>query len=151
MYYASATTATTPATIARPAKKQAAATAILVQEKTGMSIAVLQYPTEVVNNTPQRMLHVIALALDMSPECYRMKSRVRNIVELRFIASLFLRQHFPALTLHQIAAYFGGQDHSSVINGLSRAYNLIYMQDAQFLKKYNTALKSVTTWLRKEA
>lgn len=116
-----------------------------------MRINVLQYPTEAVNKTPQRMLHMIALALDMNPECYKMKSRVRNVVELRFIASLFLRQHFPALTLHQIANYFGGQDHSSVINGLSRAYNLIYIQDAQFLKKYNSALQSVTAWLRRES
>jgi len=151
MYYATLSSGTTAATITKSAAEQAAAAGLLVKEKTGMSIHVLQYPTELVNATPQRMLHVIALALDMSPDCFRWKTRVRHVVELRFIASLFLRQHFPALTLHQIAAYFGGQDHSSVINGLSRAYNLIYIQDAEFLKKYNTALKSVTTWLRKEA
>lgn len=108
---------------------------------------VLQYPTERANATPQRMLHVIALALDMNPEGYRMKTRVRSIVEMRFIASVFLRQYFPALTLQQIAAYFGGQDHSSVINGISRAYALIHTRDSQFLTKYNTALKSVTAWM----
>lgn len=151
MYYATLSSATTAETLTRPAEKQAVAIARLVQDRTGMRINVLQYPTEAVNKTPQRMLHMIALALDMNPECYKMKSRVRNVVELRFIASLFLRQHFPALTLHQIANYFGGQDHSSVINGLSRAYNLIYIQDAQFLKKYNSALQSVTAWLRRES
>ncbi|MCF8451529.1 MAG: hypothetical protein K9G49_16775 [Taibaiella sp.] len=144
MYYATLSPATTSRQIARPAEK-------MVKEKTGLNISVLQYPTEYVNKTPQRMLHVIALALDMNPENYRLKTRVRNIVELRFIGSLFLRQHFPALTLHQIAAYFGGQDHSSVINGLSRAHSLIYIQDSQFLQKYNAALKSVNSWLRKEA
>jgi ADP-ribose pyrophosphatase YjhB (NUDIX family) len=44
-----------------------------VRERTGLRVSVLQYPTEQINNTPQRMLHVIALALDMSPECFRMK------------------------------------------------------------------------------
>ncbi len=143
MYYATISPANTSQHIARPVKQ-------MVKERTGMSIEVLQYPTEHINKTPLRMLHVIALALDLNPECYRMRTRVRNIVELRFIGSLLLRQHFPALTLHQIAAYFGGQDHSSVINGLSRAHNLIYVQDTEFLKKYNSALKSVTQWLRRE-
>ncbi len=144
MYYATISPAATTRPIAMMAEQQ-------VKERTGMSISVLQYPTELVNKTPQRMLHVIALALDMSPECYRMKTRVRSIVELRFIGSLFLRQHFPALTLQQIAAYFGGQDHTSVINGLARAHNLIYVRDSNFIKKYNTAIKSVNTWLRREA
>lgn len=150
MYYTSVS-ATQASTVSAPARRNARAAVDMVKERTGMNVAVLQYPTEMVNNTPQRMLHVIAMALDMSPEAYKMKTRVRNVVELRFIATLFLRQYFPALTLQQIAAYFGGQDHSSVINGLSRAYNLIYIQDAEFLKKYNAVLKSVTSWLRKEA
>jgi len=113
--------------------------------------SVLQYPTEHINATPARMLHVIALALNMSPECYKMKTRVRNIVELRFIASILLRQHFPALTLQQIASYFGGQDHTSVINAISRAHNLLYVRDEQFIKKYNTVLKSINSWLKKDA
>ncbi len=126
--------------------------AISVNEKvSNTDFNILQYPTEQVNSTPLRMLHVIALALDMSPECYKTKTRVRNIVDLRFIGSLFLRQYFPALTLHQIAAYFGGQDHTSVINAISRAHNLIYVRDSRFIKKYNTALKSVNTWLKKDA
>lgn len=124
---------------------------IQATDNMGMGVTVVQYPTEQVNMTPQRMLHVIALALDMSPECYKMKTRVRNIVELRFLGGLLLRQYFPALTLCQIAAYFGGQDHSSVINAISRAQNLLYVGDAQFLKKYTTVLKSVNSWLKREA
>jgi len=110
---------------------------------------VLQYPTLQVNRTPQRLLHVIALALDMNPECYRTRSRVRSIVELRFLASLLLRRYFPALTLQQIGAYFGGQDHTSVINGISRANELIYVRDASFVKKYNTVINSVNSWLKR--
>ncbi len=123
-----------------------ALSSIKEQGKTN-NISLVQYPTEQANVTPMRMLHVIALALDMNPECYRMKTRVRNIVEMRFIASIFMRQYFPALTLQQIAAYFGGQDHSSVINGISRAYELLHTRDTQFVAKYNTALKWVSNWL----
>lgn len=122
-----------------------------VKENKSMCLTILQYPTEQVNSTPLRMLHVIALALDMNPECYRMKTRVREVVELRFIASILLRQYFPALTLQQIGGYFGGQDHTSVINGISRGYNLIYVRDIAFTKKYNAATKSVDAWLTREA
>lgn len=119
-------------------------------ERKGMSIAFLQYPTETVNRTPQRMLHVIALALDMNPECYRWRTRVRHIVEMRFIASILLRQYFPALTLQQIGAHFGGQDHTSVINGISRAHELIYIKDASFFKKYSAATRAVSAWLDRD-
>jgi chromosomal replication initiation ATPase DnaA len=95
------------------------------------------------------MMEVIALALNLSPNCYKMKTRARHIAELRFICALFLRMHFPYITLQQIATLFGGLDHSSIISGLARANNLIYTGDLRFIKKYNTALKSVNLWLRK--
>lgn len=131
--------------------KIVAVTAEVPANETKTTCTILQYPTEQVNSTPLRMMHVIALALDMNPECYRMKTRVRDVVEMRFIASLLLRQYFPALTLQQIGGYFGGQDHTSVINGISRAYNLIYVRDISFTKKYNAATRSVDAWLTKEA
>lgn len=140
MYYATKSSTATTLPMAGMAPQHG-------QDTNSTGFNVLQYPTERANTTPQRMLHVIALALDMNPECYRMKTRIRNVVEMRFIASVFLRQYFPALTLQQIAAYFGGQDHSSVINGITRAYNLLHIRDAQFLAKYNAALKSVTAWM----
>ena len=97
----------------------------------------------VIIKTPMQMLSAIAKALDMDAQCYRMRSRERNIVELRFIAALFLRRNFPLITLQQIAAFFGGQDHSSVINGLSRSYELLYCKDDRFLKKYNVVLQTL--------
>jgi chromosomal replication initiation ATPase DnaA len=110
----------------------------------------IQYPTEQMWKTPSRMLHVIALALDMDPECYRWKKRDRNIVELRFLAGMLLRRYFPALTLQQIANYFGGQDHTSVIHGISKAHSLIYVRDPAFVKKYNAAILSISAWLKRD-
>ena len=108
------------------------------------------YPAEDTFKTPEQMLKIIALSLDMSYDCFRMKSRAREIAELRFIGALFLRMNFTYLTLSDIATLFGGQDHTSIISGMTRAHNLIYTGDLRFLKKYNTALKSVNLWLRKE-
>ncbi len=116
-----------------------------------MGISIMLGPSDDSLRTPELMLYKIAVALGMSPECYKMKSREREISELRFIGAHFLRTHFPKLTLHQIAALFGGQDHTSIINGLTRANNLIYTGDARFLEKYNAALKTINPWLRKEA
>ena len=143
MYYAAAQQ-TAARHIARSAQQQ-------IKDKTGMRVNLMVYPYENMLRSPEQMLHIIAIALDMSPECYRMKSRARNIVELRFLGALFLRRNFPAITLNQIATLFGGQDHSSIISGLARAHNLIYTGDQRFVQKYNTALKSVNLWLRREA
>jgi chromosomal replication initiation ATPase DnaA len=143
MYYAATQQMTAARHIARSARQQ-------IKNKTGMQVTVVLYPTETTLKTPENMLRVIAVALDMAPGCFRMKTRIRSIAELRFIAAVLIRTHFPKVTLHQIAAFFGGQDHTSVINGLTRAYDLIYTGDQRFLNKYNKAAQSVNIWLRTE-
>jgi len=109
------------------------------------------HPSENTVKTPEHMLHIIAAALNEHPATYKLKTRIRNVVELRFIAALCLRSNYPTITLHQIAAFFGGQDHTSVINGLTRAYALIYAEDESFTKKYKAALAAVNLWLRNDA
>ena len=116
-----------------------------------MRVTLVVYPYEHILKSPEQMLDIIAIALNMSTDCYRMRSRERNIVELRFIGAMLLRMNYPTITLHQIAALFGGQDHTSIISGLARAQNLIYTGDTRFLNKYNIALKSVNLWLKREA
>ena len=143
MYYAPAQQMTTVRNIARSAYKQ-------IKNKTGMQFTMMLCPSETMLKTPERMLHVIAVALDMSPGCFTLRTRARNIVEMRFIAAVLLRSNFPKITLQQIAAFFGGQDHTSVLSGLARAYNLIHTGDYRFLTKYNKALQSVNIWLRTE-
>ena len=144
MQYTAARQLTTARHIARSAERQ-------IKNKTGMGVTLLVYHAGTPSKTPEQMLAIIASALGMSPDCYRMRTREKNIVELRFIGALFLRRNFPLVTLQQIAALFGGQDHSSVINGLSRAYGLIYSEDERFLKKYNAALQTVDVWLKQAA
>jgi len=143
MNYAPAKQISTARRIVRSAQQ-------LIKNRTGMRANLLLCPVENTLKTPRQMLQVIAIALNMSPDCYAMKSRIRNIVELRFIAALLLRSYFPKITLHQVAILFGGQDHSSIISGVARAHNLIYTGDERFIAKYNTVLKSVNLWLQRE-
>lgn len=141
MIYTPIQQAKTARDIARSAQKK-------IKHRTGMAVNLMLCPVaENIMKTPERLLQVVAISLDMSYSRYKAKSRERDIVELRFIAALFLRIHFPYMTLQQIAEFFGGQDHSSIINGLSRANNLIYTGDLRFIKKYNTALRSINLWL----
>jgi chromosomal replication initiation ATPase DnaA len=122
----------------------------MIKDKTGLRVSLLMEPKDDIFKTPWKMLEIVAEGLEMSPACYSFKSRMRDIVELRFIGALLLRRHFPAVTLQQIAAFFGGQDHSSILSGIARANDLIYVSDERFIQKYYTALKKVNTWLRNE-
>lgn len=144
MYYAATQQITEARHIARSAQQQ-------IKDKTGMQVTMVLYPSESGVKTPEYMLYIIAAALNEHPQNYKMKTRVRNIVELRFIAALCLRSNFPTITLQQIAAFFGGQDHTSIISGITRAYDLIYAGDEKFIKKYKAALAAVNLWLKNDA
>jgi len=95
-----------------------------------------------------QMLHIITAALNMRPDIYSMKTRKREVAELRFLTSLLLRKFYPRVTLKQIAILYGGQDHTSIMNGIDRATNLLETYDLDFTKKYNTALNAVLSWLK---
>lgn len=118
-----------------------------IKARTGMRMQVVLYTTEE-RKTPQQMLHIIARSLQMIPEVYTMKTRKREIAELRFLTSLLLRKFYPRVTLKQIAMLYGGQDHTSIMNGLERASQLLETYDTEFTRKYNTALNAVLSWLR---
>ena len=132
MYYAATQQISAARHIARSAQQQ-------IKMKTGMRVNMVLYSPEADAQTPEEMLRVIAKALGMSPDSYKLKNRERYIVELRFIAALLLRRNFPKMTLHQIGTLFGGQDHTSIIG------------DPRFVTKYNTALQSVNLWLKNAA
>jgi chromosomal replication initiation ATPase DnaA len=119
-----------------------------IKDRTGISINLVLCSTSQ-DKTPEQLLKVIAIALNMSPRCFSMRSRLRDIVDLRFVAALLLRTHFPRITLQQIAALYGGQDHSSVINGMIKAKNLLHTGDTKFISKYSIARKAIEVWLGK--
>ena len=142
MNYAPQQKISTARHIVRSAERQ-------IMDETGMQVDLLLYPPDDTIRAAEDMLEIIAVALDMNPACYKLRTRVRIITELRFIAAMFVRTNFPKITLHQIAGMFGGQDHTSILSGLTRGYNLIHTGDLNFMTKYNVAQKAVSIWLRR--
>lgn len=98
--------------------------------------------------SPDKMLEIIAAAAQMDHQLFTTKTRKREVVELRFLASLLLRKYYPGITLKQIAALYGGQDHTSVMNGLARANDLLDINDPVFTYRYLTAVNAINTWIR---
>jgi len=143
MQYAPAIQMNNARHIAREAKQR-------IRTSTGMNVDFMLCTYEDVQAQPEQMLRVIASSLNLNATCYRWKDRCRTIVELRFVGALLLRKYYPLITLQQIGLLFGGQDHTSVINSLQKANNLLDTHNAAFTAKYNVALNSVNTWLRKE-
>jgi len=122
-----------------------------IKEQTGLKVSIMLYGQDNLWRGPAGMMQVIAIALNMDPGSYAMKARCREIVDLRSLAALLMRAHFPGVTLTQIAHLFGGQDHSSIISGIERAKNLLHTHDEHFVNKYKKALKSVELWLERQA
>ena len=141
---------TTPAYIAK-ARHITRAAEQQIRDKTGMKVTLVLCPGYNPAKTPEQMLQIVAGALNMDITSYKKKTRERDYVDLRFIAAFLLRSFFPGVTLQNITVFFGGQDHTSIINGLARAGMLIATGDARFTAKYEAALRSVNKWLRKEA
>lgn len=121
-----------------------------IEKKTGLRVNLIAYRDSHIARTPEKMMNIIAGSLGMDRTHYTLRSRERDVVELRFLAAYFLRSYFPTITLHQISMFFGGVDHTSVMNGLARANMLLEMEDQRFSHKYETVLRSVNQWLRKE-
>lgn len=137
------TTSRTIRQIARTAEKK-------IKTRTGMGVNIVLYPTHQPLRSPEHMLHIIASALHMPASDFTLKSRVRDVVELRFLGAYLLRQYYPGITLKQISILFGGQDHSSIINSIQRAVDMLQTKDEIFLYKYQTTQKAINEWLRKD-
>ena len=99
------------------------------------------------SKSPDKMLEVIAAASHLDYNYFKTKTRKREIVELRFLAALLLRKYYPNITLKEIARLYGGQDHTSVMNGLARANELLDINDPVFTYKYHNAVSAVNQWI----
>ncbi|HYD20505.1 MAG TPA: helix-turn-helix domain-containing protein [Flavipsychrobacter sp.] len=100
------------------------------------------------NKHPEQMLEVIAAATQMDHQLFKLKTRKREVVELRFLASLLLRKYYPGITLKQIAQLYGGQDHTSVMNGLARGNDLLDIKDPIFTYRYLNAMNAINQWIK---
>lgn len=121
-----------------------------IKNLTGVKVSLLACPDYHRNKTPEQLMRIVAAALNMGFVDYRKKSRQREVVELRFITAHLLTIFFPGITLVQISACFGGQHHTSIMNGLEKVKRMLTTDNERFATKYDIALKSVNRWIRKE-
>jgi chromosomal replication initiation ATPase DnaA len=96
---------------------------------------------------PRDMLYIIAMALQAPITLYTERNRKRDVVDLRFLSAYLLRSYYPHITYKQIAALYGGQDHTSVMHAIQAAANLLHTHDEVFTHKFYTALHSVQQWV----
>jgi chromosomal replication initiation ATPase DnaA len=118
-----------------------------IRKQTGMGISLMVCPPDNQQKTPEQMMQKIASVLHMSPECYVVKMRQRDIVDLRFIAAHLLRRYFPGITLNDIALYFGGRDHTTIINALRKTNDLLQTNDLCFTTKYYHVIRALNEWI----
>lgn len=96
--------------------------------------------------TPQEMMEVIANSLGLKIEDY-IGGKKAKLVALRFITALFIKQHWPELSLEKIGELFGGQDHTTIRNAIITSENYLENGDQKFTAKYNTAKSAIDKWL----
>ncbi len=94
------------------------------------------------------MLKVIAEAIAMQPDDYKVKSRCVVYTDLRIIGALLLREFYPAIRLTEMGHLFG-VDHTSVIHNMRVGNGYIHVGQQPFLSKYLTAKNAIECWITK--
>jgi chromosomal replication initiation ATPase DnaA len=100
------------------------------------------------NKTPALMIETIEKALGYETGMYKVKSKKREVCELRYICMLLFIHYFPSLKLKQIAKLLYLHDHATVLNGLKQGNDLLESQDFSFTNNYKMATKAVEKWMQ---
>ncbi|MBA3829723.1 MAG: hypothetical protein H0X33_12355 [Taibaiella sp.] len=98
----------------------------------------------------KKMADMICAHMGMEPEAYTLKTRSRRIVELRWIITRLIRQHYPTITLKNLGDMMGGMDHTTMTNNSQRAQDLLDANDKTFCEKYIKAVAAVEQWLNEQ-
>lgn len=85
-------------------------------------------------------MKLISRALGVPYSDYTRKTRKSEIVEMRFMAMMFLYRNFH-ISLVQIGKLMGDIDHSTVRSGINRAEALLQIKDLKFTLKYIQVLE----------
>jgi chromosomal replication initiator protein len=86
--------------------------------------------------SPSMVLQVVADSLGMKMQDYTAQTRKARHVLLRQMAAVFLRRHFPDMSLRQIGDYFGGREHTSVLHAIKSSESFLENQDELFVTNY---------------
>lgn len=92
------------------------------------------------------MLGIIAEALGMTMDDYY-EGRKRQYVDLKCVAAMFIKKHYPEVSLEKIGELLGGLDHSSVLYSIRRGNDYLLTTESRFGTKYKLALNAVEKWI----
>lgn len=87
-------------------------------------------------------MKMISRAIGVPYGDYGRKTRKSEIVEMRFMAMMFLYRNFH-ISLVQIGKLMGGIDHSTVRSGINRAEALLQIKDLKFTLKYIQVIEEI--------
>lgn len=88
------------------------------------------------------IMAVVAEALGMTMDDYS-EGRQPKYVDLRTIATMFIKKEFPKTPLAKIAERFGLLDHTTIINHLQRGDRMLFTKDKEFCPKYKAAADAI--------
>lgn len=92
------------------------------------------------------MMGIVAKALGMTMDDYFM-SRQRPYTDLKCLACVFVRLHYPKTPLKELAEAVNLHDHTAVMYYQDRAKYYLQTNETVFVKKYEIVLKAITKWI----
>lgn len=116
---------------------------------TGLKMRVLIAP-EICNEDNkdvEGLFRVVCSSLGLLTTEVAEKRRNVEMVNARHLFYHFAKIYFPSVTLKHMAYVAGGQDHTTVLHGLSKVSDLLETEERIFMTRYNTVLEAVTQWI----
>ena len=100
----------------------------------------LLMPDKAKNIKPEAILFEVAAHYKLTVEEIKTDKRKRPFPEIRFMCYQLMKENVTGITLKEIGAYWGGKDHSSIINGIKMFKNYLDTE-TEYRQHYEAILK----------
>lgn len=84
-----------------------------------------------------RLLVVVSKNWDVPPCYVKIPQRKREIVTMKQVFAMLVRQKYPTLSLYDIGHFLGRPDHSTAINWINQGIKFLNTQDPYFMAYYS--------------
>ena len=101
--------------------------------RTGIRLRLKVAPLDMSTQKSTGVMAVVAKALDVHPDIFKLRSKKKDVVVYRQILIVLMYTYFPGWSQNAIGRMLGGLDHTSVRAQYQRAKLLLSVND-EFLK-----------------
>ena len=84
-----------------------------------------------------RILNLMAILWEVAPSYIQLPKRNREVVTMKQLFAMLVREKYPTLTLKDIARFMGRTDHSSAITWIQHGRMFLGMNDPYFMTYYS--------------